>query len=90
MDGSRSEPFHSGMKLNIYFIDAIHRQEDMMNDVRVEVSYRLSNESETRYVVVDAMTGRVVDSAKGYGYTSYKKALACYRWKHEKLRKGMI
>lgn len=44
-----------------------------MNDVRVEVSYRLSNESETRYVVVDAMTGRVVDSAKGYGYTSYKK-----------------
>lgn len=36
-----------------------------MNDVRVEVSYRLSNESETRYVVVDAMTGRVVDSAKG-------------------------
>lgn len=36
-----------------------------MNDVRVEVSYRLSTESETRYVVVDAMTGRVVDSAKG-------------------------
>lgn len=36
-----------------------------MNDVRVEVSYRLSNESETRYVIVDAMTGRVVDSAKG-------------------------
>lgn len=61
-----------------------------MNDVRVEVSYRLSNKSETRYVIVDAMTGRVVDSAKGYGYTSYKKALACYRWKHEKLRKGMI
>ena len=90
MDGSRFEPFHSGMKLNIYFIDAIHRQEEIMNDVRVEVSYRLSNESETRYVVVDAMTGRVVDSAKGYGYTSYKKALACYRWKHEKLRKGMI
>lgn len=89
MDGSRFEPFHSGMKLNIYFMNAIHRQEDM-NDVRVEVSYRLSNEFETRYVVVDAMTGRVVDSAKGYGYTSYKKALACYRWKHEKLRKGMI
>lgn len=28
MDGSRFEPFHSGMKLNIYFMDAIHRQED--------------------------------------------------------------
>lgn len=27
-----------------------------MNDVRVEVSYRLSNEFETRYVVVDAIT----------------------------------
>ena len=61
-----------------------------MNDVRVEVSYRLSTDYEIRYVIVDAMTGRVVDSAKGYGYTSYKKALACYRWKHEKLRKGMI
>ena len=61
-----------------------------MNDVRVEVSYRLSNEFETRYVAVDALTGRVVDSAKGFGYTSYKKALACYRWKHDKLRKGMI
>ena len=46
-----------------------------MNDVRVEVSYRLSTDYETRYVIVDAMTGR---------------ALACYRWKHEKLRKGMI
>ena len=55
-----------------------------MNDVRVEVSYRLSTDYETRYVIVDAMTGRVVDSAKGFGYTSYKKALACYRWKHEK------
>ena len=37
-----------------------------MNDVRVEVSYRLSTESETRYVVVDVMTGRVVDSANGH------------------------
>lgn len=27
-----------------------------MNDVRVEVSYRLSNEFETSYVIVDAMT----------------------------------
>lgn len=26
-----------------------------MNDVRVEVSYRLSNEFETRYVIVDAI-----------------------------------
>lgn len=35
-----------------------------MNDVRVEVSYKLSTDYETRYVIVDAMTGRVVDSAK--------------------------
>lgn len=44
-----------------------------MNDVRVEVSYRLSNESETRYVVVDAMTGRVVAVQRGMAIHPIKK-----------------
>lgn len=52
-------------------------------NIRVEQSYKLSNESEIRYVVVDATTGRVVDSARGKGYTSIRKAYAGYRWKYE-------
>lgn len=37
--------------------------------------------TETRYRVVDDETGKVLDDAQGYGYTTRQKAFLGYSWK---------
>jgi len=61
----------------------------MNNDYRVE-SYSVHKDPETiydlaseelRYRVVDAITGKVLDDAQGYGYKSAQKAHAAWNFK---------
>lgn len=43
--------------------------------------------SETRYRIVDAETGEIVDDAHGYGYKTAQKAYAAWSYKHRDKRK---
>ena len=43
--------------------------------------------SETRYRMVDAETGKIVDDAQGYGYKTAQKAYAAWSYKHRDKRK---
>ncbi len=35
-----------------------------------------------RYIVIDEDTGETLDDAQGYGFKTYEKALACWRYKN--------
>ena len=41
----------------------------------------LSTPMDKRYVVIDTLTGEVLDNAQGYGYKSERKAYASYAYK---------
>lgn len=48
---------------------------------RIVHSEELSSRYESRFVVVDAQTGDLLDDAQGYGYRSNEKAHAAWRYK---------
>lgn len=52
-----------------------------MRNVRVVSDSRYSSNGETRYIIVDDKSGRVLDDCRGKGYKSAEKAIACYKWK---------
>lgn len=54
----------------------------MKDNVKVIKSENLSNSYEDRFVIVDAETEEVLDSAQGYGYKTIQKAYAAWAWKH--------
>ena len=51
-------------------------------NVAVIASPLLSKLCETRYVVVDQNTGKILDDAQGYGYKSEVKAYSSYAYKN--------
>ena len=40
-----------------------------------------SEYKETRYRVVDILTGEILDDAQGYGFKTKQKAFLCWNWK---------
>ena len=50
-------------------------------DVKVVKSASLSNYSDTRFVVVNAETGEIVDDAQGYGYKTIQGAYKAWAYK---------
>lgn len=46
------------------------------------VPYHPTNSYETRYQIIDAATGKVLDDAQGYGYRTPQKAHAAWAYKH--------
>ena len=44
----------------------------------------LSTNYEDRWILVDKSTGEIVDDAQGYGFTTEKKAYACYAYYYYK------
>lgn len=54
---------------------------DMAAAVKVVVSAALSDRFEKRYVVVDAVTGSIVDDAQGYGYKTAHNAHRAHAYK---------
>lgn len=44
--------------------------------------------TETRYRVVDDETGKILDDAQGYGYTTRQKAFLAYNWKLNRKKKN--
>lgn len=46
------------------------------------VPYHPNNSYETRYQIIDADTGEVLDDAQGYGYRTPQKAHAAWAYKH--------
>lgn len=50
-------------------------------DVKVVKSVSLSNYSDTRFVVVNAETGEIVDDAQGYGYKTIQGAYKAWAYK---------
>ena len=48
---------------------------------RIVRSEELSSRYESRFVVVDAQAGDLLDDAQGYGYRSKEKAHAVWRYK---------
>ena len=53
-----------------------------MSDYKVVRDEKLSTKYESRYVVVDAETGKVLDDAQGYGYKSVRGAHASWSYKN--------
>lgn len=49
---------------------------------KVKRSETLSTSTESRFVVVHKLTGKLLDDCRGYGYKSFQKAYDCYSWKH--------
>ena len=47
-----------------------------------------SEYAETRYRVVDDETGKILDDAQGYGYTTRQKAFLAYNWKLNRKKKN--
>lgn len=45
---------------------------------------RVETWKETRYIVIDAETGEILDDAQGYGFKTAQKAHAAWGWKHRK------
>ena len=52
-----------------------------MEKVKAVRDPKLSGARGSRYVIVDAETGRILDTAQGYGYKSAQKAYAAYAYK---------
>ena len=54
-----------------------------MSDKKIAVVLdgTLSTETDKRYVIIDTLTGEVLDNAQGYGYKSERKAYASYSYK---------
>lgn len=54
-----------------------------MSDKKITVVLdgTLSTETDKRYVIIDTLTGEVLDNAQGYGYKSERKAYASYSYK---------
>lgn len=50
-----------------------------MDDIRI---VPVKKNHEQRYQVVDAVTGKVLDDAQGYGFKSVQKARACWLYKN--------
>ena len=46
-----------------------------------EEGYTYSDD-EIRYIIVDEVTGEILDDAQGYGYKTYEKARAAYYYKY--------
>lgn len=46
------------------------------------ISPSLSTTYEDRWVLVDKETGEIVDDAQGYGFTTERKAYACWAYKN--------
>ena len=44
----------------------------------------LSSDYEDRFVLVDKETGEIVDDAQGYGFTTERKAYACFAYHYYK------
>lgn len=40
--------------------------------------------NEKRYIIIDEVTGEILDDAQGYGFRTYQKAIKCWAWKHAK------
>ena len=47
-----------------------------MNQVKI-----VKTKNNHRYIVIDSVTGEIIDDAQGYGYQSVKNALKSYRYK---------
>ena len=54
-----------------------------MSDKKIAVVLdgTLSTETDKRYVIIDTLTGEVLDNAQEYGYKSERKAYASYSYK---------
>lgn len=50
-------------------------------NIAVVLDGSLSTPMDKRYVVIDTLTGEVLDNAQGYGYKSERKAYASYSYK---------
>lgn len=56
--------------------------------MKVVKSAELSSAWESRFVVVDEQTGKVLDDAQGYGYTSAEKAHKAWAYKTNRKARG--
>ena len=52
-----------------------------MDNVIAVKADNLSKLGDNRYVIVDKVTGEILDDAQGYGYKSPQKAYACFGYK---------
>ena len=52
------------------------------NSIRIVRSDELSKEGDERFVVVDAVTGKVLDNARGYGFKSRENAEMALRFRN--------
>lgn len=55
-----------------------------MKNVIAVLDKQLSKNGKKRYVVIDKITGEILDDAQGNGYTSSQKARAAYAYKTRK------
>ena len=60
----------------------------MSDNVIVVKSRELSNEYDDRFIVVNEITGDVIDDAQGYGYKTKDKAWKAYTYKLHHNRGG--
>lgn len=58
-----------------------------MQDIKVIRSETLSSGYESRYIIIAADTGAVLDDAQGYGYRSPQKAHAAWAYKTQDKKK---
>ncbi|WP_226358680.1 hypothetical protein [Pseudonocardia sp. ICBG601] len=52
-----------------------------ITEVKVVISTALSRGRDLRYVVLDAVTGEIIDDAQGYGYKSAQNAHRAHAYK---------
>lgn len=50
-------------------------------NIAVVLDGSLSTPVDKRYIIIDTLTGEVLDNAQGYGYKSERKAYASYAYK---------
>ena len=53
-----------------------------MSDILVIEDRNISKEYDRRYVVVNKITGEILDNAQGYGYKTKQKAYSAYAYKN--------
>ena len=55
----------------------------LTNDIDYQAVYsrKLSQRGEARYIIINVITGEILDDAQGFGYKSKKKAYAGYYYK---------
>lgn len=66
-----------------YDIEAPKNIEIVEIDKEIEIDPYGGKGVEKRYVIVNVDTGEIFDDANGYGYKSYQKAMAAYKFKSQ-------